>query len=444
MKNLQITSFLKFTFLIVVVLFGCTSQPESTTETTPTPPNIILIMADDLGYETLSSYGGESYTTPNLDKLAQEGMLFERCYSTPLCTPSRVQLMTGMYNFRNYIGFGLLDPKEKTFAHYMQEQGYKTCIAGKWQLLGNEHQRNLANGAIGSLPAGAGFDDYCLWQVEQLGSRYKDPLLTIKDQGTKKFDGQYGPDLFTEYIQEFIKSNKDSSFFVYYPMVLVHDPFVPSPDHPDFTEFVSGSKVNDTTYFGDMMTYMDKKVGEIIQTVDEQGIRENTLIIFIGDNGTDTDVVSMFKGRKFRGDKGTPTDAGTHVPFIANWKGTIEAGKKNPNLVDFTDFLPSIMDIVQADSTLDLNADGTSFYAQLMDEDYQPRDWVFGHYDPNWGRFEPRRYVHDGNWKLYENGEFYDIAQDPLEKNPLDITEQPEGVQQKAASFRNVLNDLKP
>ena len=123
-------------------------------------PNVILIMADDLGYETLGAYGGTSYLTPNLDRLAEQGMRFDHCFATPLCTPSRVQIMTGKYNNRNYIGFGLLDPSEKTFGHYMQEAGYKTYIAGKWQLLGNQHQQKLAGNKIGTTPEKAGFDDY--------------------------------------------------------------------------------------------------------------------------------------------------------------------------------------------------------------------------------------------------------------------------------------------
>src|SRR5690606_34265483 len=116
--------------------------------------------------------------TPNLDRMAQEGMRFTHAYSTPLCTPTRVQLMTGKYNFRNYIGFGLLDKKEKTFADLLKAEGYVTGITGKWQLLGNEKQRALAGGKIGSTPEEAGFDQYCLWQVGKLGSRYKDVLIT--------------------------------------------------------------------------------------------------------------------------------------------------------------------------------------------------------------------------------------------------------------------------
>ena len=105
-------------------------------------PNIVLIMADDMGYECLGSYGSAVYNTPNLDKLAAQGVRFTHCYAQPLCTPSRVQLMTGKYNFRNYEEFGYLNPKEKTFGNLLKEAGYRTCIAGKWQLNGISGQGN--------------------------------------------------------------------------------------------------------------------------------------------------------------------------------------------------------------------------------------------------------------------------------------------------------------
>jgi len=141
--------------LVVFLLLGVTAFAQK-------KPNVILIMADDIGMEAFGIYGNDDKLTPNVDKLAREGMLFQNCYSTPLCTPSRIELMTGKYNNRNYVGFGILDPKEKTFGHYMKELGYTTCIAGKWQLLGNEKQVELAKGATGSYPQQAGFDKFAL------------------------------------------------------------------------------------------------------------------------------------------------------------------------------------------------------------------------------------------------------------------------------------------
>ncbi|MEX0315905.1 MAG: sulfatase-like hydrolase/transferase [Allomuricauda sp.] len=428
---------------ILIILFICGCKQDKTLPKIERKPNIILIMADDLGYETLGVYGSDSYKTPYLDQLAYEGMRFEHCYSTPLCTPSRVQLMTGKYNFRNYIGFGLLDPGEKTFGHYMQEAGYATCIAGKWQLLGNSHQQELAGGKIGTFPEKAGFDDYCLWQIDELGSRYKDPLLSIKGKGTQRYESKFGPDLFVEHIKDFMNSNKDNPFFVYYPMVLTHDPFVPTPDNQEFKDFDATSKVNDTIYFGEMVTYMDKLIGRIVNETETLGIRENTLIMFIGDNGTDRDVISTISGSALKGDKGYTTDAGTHVPFIANWKGKIKAGSVNDNLIDFTDFLPSVLEAATQEKLDEKLTDGLSFYPQLVQEEYEARDWVFCHYDPNWGKFKPRRYVQDKVWKLYENGELYNLKLDLQEKNPLDLETQPDSIKAKVKAFQKVLNQYK-
>lgn len=406
-------------------------------------PNIVLIMADDLGYETLGTYGGTSYRTPNLDRLAEEGMRFDHCYSTPLCTPSRVQLMTGKYNHRNYIGFGLLDPKEKTFGHYMKEAGYSTYIAGKWQLLGNPNQQKLAGNKVGTTPEKAGFDDYCLWQIDQLGSRYKDPELSAKKGGTQTYPGKYGPDIFLKNIVSFMEDNKDSPFFIYYPMVLTHDPFVPTPMNKGFSDFDSNSKVNDPAYFGEMVTYMDMIVGSIVKKTDELGIRENTLILFVGDNGTDVDVSSMVNGALLKGDKGKTTDAGTHVPLIANWKGKIAPKSVNDNLIDFTDFLPTLLDCSLIEKKEAISLDGISFYPQLLGNNSETRDWIFCHYDPNWGKFKARRYVQNKKWKLYGNGEFYNLEQDILEMNPLKMADLSGEAKTIWKQFQEVLNSYK-
>ncbi|GAB3658984.1 sulfatase-like hydrolase/transferase [Echinicola sediminis] len=406
----------------------------------PGTPNIVLIMADDLGYETLEVNGSNSYQTPHLDRLAKEGMNFTHCYSTPLCTPSRVQLMTGKYNFRNYIGFGLLDPQEKTFGDYLQQAGYKTMIAGKWQLFGNQKQQELAGGKIGTLPQDAGFDEYCLWQVEDLGSRYKDPLLSTSEE-TKVYEDAFGPDVFVDEIGDFMERHSDQPFFVYYPMVLTHDPFVPTPANKDFGGFEASSKVNDPAYFGEMVSYMDKLVGEIVQKIEDLGISENTLILFIGDNGTDHDVVSLQEGQEIRGDKGQTTEAGTHVPMIARWKGQIPEGTVNDNLVDFTDFLPTLLDAVSFRERKGVFTDGLSFYPQLLGKSSKGRKWVFCHYDPNWGKFEKKRFVHDREWKLYDSGEIYHIAKDPLEEFPVSETSLNRSAQRKITSFQKVLRD---
>ncbi|WP_236979491.1 sulfatase-like hydrolase/transferase [Membranihabitans maritimus] len=404
-------------------------------------PNIILIMADDLGYETLGCYGSDDYNTPNLDKMADEGMLFENCHSMPLCTPSRVQIMTGKYNFRNYVGFGILDPKEKTFGHRMQEEGYKTCIAGKWQLYGNDVQRKLVNGKLGSLPDQAGFDSYSLWQVKDRGFRYKSPTIDTKEKGLQTYPGEYGPDLFVDYIEDFMETNQDHPFFVYYPMCITHDPFLPTPFSNGFNSYDPEKRTNDAKYFGEMVNYMDHLVGRIIKKVESLDLSENTLILFVGDNGTDRDVTSNFQGQKLKGNKGYTNDLGTHVPLIAKWQGTIEPGVVNSHLIDFTDFVPTLLDVSMSEINRNqLILDGISFFPQLKGErKAETRDWIFCHYAPNWGKFEPRRYVFDTQLKLYENGEIYDLSKDLYETTPIHKSHLGRKQLKKIKTFESVL-----
>jgi len=423
--------------ILVAVASSCTLESSSSLQ----QPNIILIMADDLGYETLGVNGGSSYRTPNLDALANAGMRFTQVYATPLCTPSRVQLMTGKYNFRNYIGFGLLDPSERTFAHYLQDAGYRTAVVGKWQLYGNARQQELAGGRTGSVPEQAGFDEHAVWQVKELGSRYKHPRLNVSGSPTQDYPGAYGPDQFVEHIEDFLERHRDQRFLLYYPMVLTHDPFQPTPDHPDYAEF-SGRGVNDTTYFKDYVAYMDGVIGRIVDQLDRLGLRENTLLLFTGDNGTDRKVTSTMGDRVIRGLKGYTTEAGTHVPLIASWPGTIASGQVNDNLIDFTDFLPTLLEAAHLETPEDLGTDGLSFYSQLVGQADTVRAWVFCDYAPRWGSFSDRRFVHDRDWKLYGDGTFYHIGTDPEELSPVADEVLAADVIQLKQQFQAVLDSL--
>ncbi len=420
---------------LVAAGWACGSGP------TPKQPNLVLIMADDLGYETLGVNGGTSYRTPNLDALAEAGMRFTQVYATPLCTPSRVQIMTGVYNFRNYIGFGLLDPSERTFAHHFQDAGYRTAVVGKWQLYGNARQRELAGGRIGSLPDQAGFDEHALWQVESLGSRYKHPRLDITGRSTQDYADAYGPDMFSDYIGDFLKRHRDRRFLLYYPMVLPHAPFQPTPSHPDY-DFTGGG-VNDTTYFKDAVAHMDDVVGRIIDDLERLGLRENTLVLFVGDNGTDRRVTSAMGDRMVRGLKGYTTEAGTHVPLIANWPGTIAPGQVNDNLVDFTDFLPTLLEAARLETPDDLATDGLSFFPQLTGRADTVRTWIFCHYAPSWGNLPHRRFVHDQEWKLYDDGSFYHIGTDPGEQDPVTDDVLIPSVLGRKQSFQAVLDRMR-
>lgn len=197
---------------------------EETTEKVA-QPNILLLMADDMGYECVNANGGSSYQTPHLDKLAETGMRFEHCYSQPLCTPSRVKIMTGMSNVRNYVQFGVLKRDQTTFAHLLKKAGYATCIVGKWQL-----------GKEADSPQHFGFDESCLWQHtrpardEGRDTRYPQPHLEINGEAKDYPAEAYGPAIVSDYLCDFMERHKDQPFLGYYPMILPHNPFVPTPD----------------------------------------------------------------------------------------------------------------------------------------------------------------------------------------------------------------------
>ena len=373
-------------------------------------PNVILIMADDLGFETIGANGGTSYQTPVLDQLAATGVRFEHCYVQPLCTPTRVQLMTGNYNVRNYITFGQMDPASTTFGNLFQGAGYATCITGKWQL-----------GQNPKLPKIFGFDEPCLWQHTRRPQRYANPGLEIN--GTEKdfSNGEYGPDVVNEYARDFVTRNKDKPFFLYYPMMLSHDPYQPTPDSKEWDPQSKGKNVKQgSAYFGDMVEYMDKLIGLLVKTLDEQGLRKNTLLIFIGDNGTGKGIKSMMGDRFVIGGKGSTTAAGMHVPCIMSWPAVMTTGRVCGDLIDSTDFLPTICEAAGVSLPADLTIDGHSVLPQLRGERGHPREWIYSWYSPRGERL--RECAFEKYFKLYRSGEFFDLTTDPDEKRPLAVT----------------------
>jgi arylsulfatase A len=374
-------------------------------------PNIVLIMVDDFGYECVTANGGQSYQTPNLDRLAAEGMRFEHCYVQPLCTPTRVQLMTGQYNVRNYVQFGLLDPRQTTFGHLLKQAGYVTGIAGKWQL-----------GREADLPQKFGFDESFLWQHTRRPPRFANPGLEHNGKELDYANGEYGPLLVNDFALDFVARHKDRPFMLYYPMILTHNPFQPTPDSPDYDKAARGEDVNrNNKYFADMTAYMDKMVGRLVARLAELGLREQTLVLFLGDNGTNTGITSQFKGQPYKGGKGRGDARGMHVPMIANWPGKISPGQVNRDLVASTDFLPTLCEAAGTKVPSTPTLDGQSFLPQLLGQGGQPRKTLYCWYARDGGPTASVEFAMSRAHKLHKDGRFFDLTSDPFEERPLAV-----------------------
>ncbi|MEQ8556507.1 MAG: sulfatase-like hydrolase/transferase [Cyclobacteriaceae bacterium] len=419
--------------LICCVFMSC--QPQSTQQVPAVEnsdadkPNILFILADDVGQEVLSCYGAESYHTPHLDELARTGMRFQHTYSMPTCFPSRLTIMTGKYPAR----YGTLtwgdfpeSEEQNTFSNLMQANGYVTGIAGKWQLcvLGDDPQH----------PARLGFQHAEVFGWHE-GPRYYEPMVYKNGQvrtDTKPF---YGPDLYTRSVIEFMTENQDNPFIAYYSMALCHevtdDLETPVPFSP-FGRYDS---------YPEMVAEMDRAVGRLVASLNALKLRGKTLILFVADNGTPQNLIttakgkelikepifSTYKGMKIPGGKATLTDGGTRVPMIANWPGTIAGGQVVDDLVDFSDFLPTFLDLAEAPEAVSQDIDGLSFSDLLYGKGKSKRSWTYaeesvlpvpGGTAPS-GNNSGLKYVRTTDWKLYNDGRLYEMKNDQFEQAPI-------------------------
>jgi arylsulfatase A len=410
-------------------------------------PNIILIMADDLGYECVGANGGESYKTPVLDKMAKSGIRFNHCYSQPLCTPSRVQIMTGLYNVRNYVSFGTLEKSQTTFAHQLKKAGYTTCIAGKWQLGGE-------GPTMSELARHFGFDQSYLpsWYAY-----YWNPTIVVNGKVTDYRKEDYGPDKLNDLVCGFIEQNRDKPFFLYYPISLPHDPFLPTPDSGVAEPWLFGDnpekqgpkgtpdmfKKGDPKYYGDMVAYMDKVIGRLLQKLDELGLQENTLVIFTGDNGSPVGQARC-NSRLIKAGKGRMDDSGTHVPLIARWPAVIRNPSVCDDLVNFTDFFPTFCEMGGAEIPEAVKADGRSFLPQLRGEP-GTRQWAYCWYTKYPTLSVPQEWARNQRYKLYRTGEFFNVSADREEKHPLTaLTDEAKAVRTMLQRALDRYRDARP
>ena len=386
--------------LCVVLSVACDRETGRT-------PNIILIMADDLGAETLGSYGNTVYSTPRLDQMAREGARFDNAFATPVCSPTRAMILTGLYPNRSGILERLDSPLDReranrlpthlaTFGQVFQAAGYATAIAGKWHL--GDFQ------SYPDQPASHGFDEYCLWVQywdHKRRSRYYAPHNWENGSYRVHGDDVFGPDYYSNFLLDFIERHRDRPFLAYYPMNLVHGPLI---EPPNLKELAQSRYPDDLgpneRKVGHMITYMDALVGRFLDKVRELEIEDNTLVIFTGDNGSAPNLVSRLGEFKLRGGKRTMNEAGTRVPLIAHWPGRIPAGVRD-GFFSLADVLPTLSSV--AGISLDAPVDGMDLSHSLFGVSGRDR------------RYFPMAFegdvffVRDDRYRLHEDGRFYDV-----------------------------------
>ncbi len=394
------------------------------TKTLPAKPNIIYILADDLGIGDVSCYGADLYKTPNIDMLAKNGMQFNNAYTLPLCGPSRATILTGRYGFRtsavNQDNVTKIRPADEVLTpSILKPTGYTSTMVGKWS------QFQLT-------PKDFGFDDYITFKGSGVywnkAGKKPEPYF---DNGQNKTlaDNEYIPDLVHDHLVNFLAANKNKPFFVHYAMVHIHGDIQRTPD----------SKGGEAEWYKDNVTYMDKLVGKLMNVLDSLKLRENTLVIFMGDNGTagKNAATNTVNGKKLIGKKGTMEEAGALVPMIANWPGKIAKGVKTKALIDPTDFVPTFADLTGAAMPTGKPMDGKSFLPLLMGNSGKTREWIFIGLGKYW-------YAREANYKLNREGQLFDMRNAPFEEKLIADYNNDKEAGAAYARLKTVLEQLSP
>ena len=407
-------------------------------------PNVIFIMADDLGYGDLGCYGQDKILTPNIDRLAKEGMRFTQAYAgSSVCAPSRSSLMTGFHNGHNRIRDNLphgvyLRPNDFTLAELFDNAGYTTGGIGKWGLgvpgtwgLPNQQGFDYWYGHINQDQAHFYYPDY-LWENNKLVLLQE---LVIENEVGKIRGNRggenifYTHDLFTEKSIKFIEENQDKPFFLYLPYTIPHYSDYPkdSPDHfmvPSDAPYTDKNWPQMAKNYAAMITRLDRDVGRIIELLKRLNIDENTLVIFTSDNGpyqgVPTPIQFFDSNGIFKGGKRDLYEGGIRIPFIASWKNVIPKGKVNDKIIAFWDLLPTFAELIDYPDSL--ATDGISFLPDLKggkSKDHEYLYWDYGHVRPTF-----KQAVRHRNYKgiRIENGgqasfALFDLNKDASEQH---------------------------
>lgn len=428
---------------VVLLLVNSLSLPGIRADTsvqTAKRPNIIFIMVDDMGRDWISCYGAR-HQTPNIDRLAKEGLRYETAWCNPICTPTRVTLLTGQYAFRHGWthhydvarngGDGLKWTRFTTFARVVRSAGYRTAIAGKWQINNLRRQPDALNQH--------GFDEHCVWPGAEQGfpeteERYfNGSIMTNGRRETVPF----GPDTINNFACDFVRRHKDQPFLLYYPMLLTHGPFGATPLNKD-----NPPQEKATSYAG-YVTYMDRLVGRLIDAVDKAGLKQNTVLIFTGDNGSSSP--GTLYGKPYKKGKGQEADWGVHVPFIVRAPSLVpQAGLATRDLVDFTDIYPTFVELSGATLPAGVLLDGKSLVPSLSGDDdpFKKRNWIYSQI----GTF---RMVRDWQYLLDNREGFYQLSDgrnavtDPLQTKNL-FTSQERVIPGRRARLQKILDRFPP
>lgn len=380
-------------------------------------PNIVFILADDVGIGNIHCYGSP-FKTPHIDALAAGGTRFEYCYASPLCGPSRCQALTGRYPFRTGLNSNssksAIQPNRDIMVQMvLKKAGYVSASVGKW-------------GQMSHGPGEWGFDKYLVFPGSGRYWRDQTTHYTVNGKQQELPADKYLPDLMHDFIVDFLTQNKDRPFFLYYPMSHAHGPIVRTPD----------SKVGarDRRLYEDNAEYMDKLVGKLVSELDRLKLREKTVVLFSGDNGSTHTYLGTIGGRVINGKKGTMLEGGSRVPLLVNWPGVTPAGKVNHDLTDFSDFFATLADLAGAPLPEGVKLDSRSFAAQIKGEKGTPREWVYVELDG-------KSYVRDARYKLTNSGELFDLADAPFKEKAIANDTADPAVITVRKTLQAVLND---
>ena len=376
---------------------------------------------DDHGLSEIGCYGADAYKTPRIDQLADTGTRFEYCYAMPLCGPSRAMALTGRYPFRtgliNNNSHEAIQPsREVMIQTVLKKAGYVTAQVGKW-------------GQMSHGPVEWGFDESLYFPGSGRYWREQTRFYTQNGRRKQLRQGEYLPDLMHAFAVDFMRRHKSQPFFLYYPMSHIHGPIVPTPD--------SKPGATARALYADNIAYMDKLVGKLVDEIDQLGLRESTLIVFSGDNGTagQGQQTSTLHGRRISGKKASMQEGGSRVPLIVNWPKTTPAGVVNHDLTDFSDFFGTFTEMAEATPPAGVTVDARSFAAQIRGQKGQPREWVYV-------ELNGKSYVRDARYKLTNHGELFDMKDAPFTEIPVPATTTDAGAIAARKRLADVLKGL--